>query len=242
MIVSDKYQFVIACPTKTGTNTLRAVVQKWKRQGGSANVLDLLTNEQSTRHRIAPPPGKEDYTRYIMVRDPAARLVSMYEYLRRKEWEWCAKVILDTEFSQGREAAWLYMLDMIIAVRNSEGYFDDGRRKWHGIRPYMWTDRLSEMEEYLAGYEPVGNHLAWHDSSVTALQLEDLDAAWADVLVGHDVEEDWLWDVTFPHRNASPVEGRLFDTVSQYLAVHGASSKVMEIVGPDDEFYGVIDW
>lgn len=238
MLVSDKYRFIIACPTKTGTNSLRAVVEKWKRSGGDVRVLNLLSGEDSTRHRIAPPPGKESYTRYMMVRNPVERLVSMYEYLRRKEWEWSAKEILRVEADKGREAAWVHMLEIIMLYRDSDGYFDAGRRKHHGIRPYMWTDRLSEMEDYLTGIDLNGSELPWYHADVRAFELEDVGAAWDQLLADHDVEEDALWDVVFPHRNSSPADGRLFGDAAAYLEVDGASDLVDEVVGRDMRWYG----
>jgi hypothetical protein len=235
MLVSDKYGFVIAMPTKTGTNSVRAIVEKWKRAGGSPRVLDLLTGEKATRHRIAPPPGKEDYTRYMLVRNPQARLVSMYEYLRRKEWEWSAKDLLHREAHYGREDAWLQLLRIINAVRAADGYEDPGRRAAHGKRPYMWTDTLSEMLDYMGGVDIDGSKLPWHTwDDAKPLMLEDLESEWGDLLVREGVDEDGLYDLAVSHRNATPGEDKLFSGTAAYWEVDGASSLFAEYWAQED--------
>lgn len=235
MIVSRKYDFVIACPTKTGTNTMRALVESWLRKGGSPSVLTLLTGEKRTRHRVAPPTGRETSTRYILTRDDRSRLVSMYEYLRRKEWEWSAKDILHNEAHYGREEAWIRFLRVIAATRQSKNYFAGGRRHVHGSRPYMWTDLMEELVSYMDGYDVDGSHLPWYGTSVLPsqdtrrLDLATLEDDWKGLLADLEVEEDELWDLTIPHRNASPVEDRLFSSSAAYWEVDGASALLGEI-------------
>lgn len=245
MLVSDKYKFIIACPTKTGTNSMRAIVEKHRRAGGSADVLDLLTGEATTRHRIAPPPGKEKYTRFMMVREPRARLVSMYEYLRRKDWEWSSKLITQAEQMEGRrEVGWLRMLGIIAEGRAEPDYFDGGLRGAHGSRPWMWTDRQSEMLRFLYGRDMDGERLPWYHGRAwdmtKAIQLELLASHWGHLLRSFDVEEDHLYTVAIPHRNSTDKGSKLFESVDQYLSVPGASSLVDYILGDDAEELGYI--
>lgn len=93
MITSDA-GFVIATPTKCGTTTLEEMCRR--HRGGRAYPglpsFRIMDWEQPRRqHRMALPAigsgdtGWEawgDYDRYLMVRDPYARYVSVYEYLR----------------------------------------------------------------------------------------------------------------------------------------------------------------
>lgn len=245
MLISKKYRFIIACPTKTGTNTMRAIVEKFKRGGGSPNVLTLLTGEASTRHRIAPPPGLDDYTRFMMVREPQARLVSMYEYLRRKDWEWKAKDIIQAEKGGGREAGWLRMLGLIAEHRALDGYYAGGMRKAHGGRPYMWTDRQSEMLRFLYGTDMDGSHLPWYHNRAwdmtKAIQLEMLPSYWGNILRSFGVQEQELYDIVIPHRNSTDKGSKLFSTTAEYMAVPGASSLAKYCLGDDAEEIGYIN-
>lgn len=233
MIISDKYKFIIACPTKTGTNSMRALPEQWKRRGGSERVLRLLTGERRTRHRVSPPPGCEDYTRYMMWRDDNKRLISMYEYLRRKDWEWCGADIIHNERHYGRAEAWLRFLRVIAATRQADGYFRGGLRGNHGSRPYMWTDTMFELEDYLSGVDVDGSHLPWTQQSVKLISMDDLMPEWTRLLSEEDVggEDDAMFDLTVAHRNSSPSADRLFSDASRYWRVRGACGVFHEIMG-----------
>jgi hypothetical protein len=234
MFVSDKYEFVVAMPTKTGTNSLRAVVDRLKREGVPSSVATLLSGEAQTRHRIAPPPGKEHYDRYMLVRHPVDRLISMYEYLRRKDWEWMAQHILSCEERNGREAAWVYLLEAMLLYRDTDGYFN-GDRKAHGIRPYMWTDTLSEMRDFMSSHSG-----PYTPSDVGVIRLEDVESDWDQVMVAMGVEEDDMYMVQsgVPKRNSTPDGLRLFSTRAEYLAVDGASDLVSAILAGDRWDFG----
>lgn len=233
MLVSQKYQFIVACPTKTGTNSLRAVAEKWKRSGGERHVLDLLTGESRTRHRIAPPAGMEHYRRGILYRPDEERLPSMYEYLRRKDWEWEANSIQFNEKHYGREEAWVRFLRVIAATRQLPGYFSDGMRYVHGSRPYMWTDLMDECVRYFLGVDAGGGKLSWWGSQHEPYRIYTSDFArdWYRFLSLVDVggEDDALYDVPITQRNATPLGGRLFRDPAAYWKVPGASIMLGEI-------------
>lgn len=232
MLVSDKYEFIVAMPTKTGTNSLRAVVEKWRRSGGSGHVLDLLTGEKRTRHRVAPPTGKEHYRRVILWRPEESRLPSMYEYLRRKDWEWAYAFIQHEEGVRGREAAWVEFLRMIAATREADGYFNGGLRGPHGSRPYMWTDTMAECEAYLRGSDLDGSILPWDLDDVDRIRTDHFTEDWHALLssVGVEGEDDALWDVPVTQRNATPVGGRLFNAAGGYWDVPGAYAVLSQIM------------
>lgn len=92
MITSDGPlgRFVIATPTKCGTTTLEEMARRHgggrvSRGGVEVPSFAIYTGEHPRRqHRMALPVDDEwlDAERYIMVRNPFARYVSMYEYLK----------------------------------------------------------------------------------------------------------------------------------------------------------------
>lgn len=230
MLVSDKYKFIIACPTKTGTNSMRALAEQAKRAGLSERVLTLLTGEKRTRHRVSPPTGKEDYMRFMMWRNDKDRLVSMYEYLRRKDWEWSAGDILRNEAHYGREEAWIRFLRLIAATRQADGYFAGGRRGVHGSRPYMWTDLIDECAIYLGGEDADGSSLPWWEvHEPRLLNMDDLQSDWNGLLLDLEVEEDEMFELSVVHRNATPADDRLFSDRAAYWSVDGASRLFAEI-------------
>lgn len=239
MIVSQKYEFIIACPTKTGTTSMNGMVKSWLRSGGSSYVLNVVSGLSSTKHRIAPPPGMESFDRYMLVRDPHIRMVSMYEWLRRKpQDEPIGRMILEAEERHGRRhggaAGWMRLLEAIALIRESNGYFADGQRKFHGVRPFMWTDTQSELLEYLGGMDAGGCSLPWAGDDPMPLQLEDFDREWGELLSERDVEEDALYELEFPHRNHTKVERRLFQSVGEYWKVRGARGYEDRVFSPGD--------
>lgn len=236
MIVSDKYKFIIANPPKTGTTSLHGLVDGWAKKGGDPAVLSHLRGETITRHRLAPPWGKEHYARYMVVRHPVARLASMYEFfrLRKRDAKWIAPDIQRWEATVGREAAWVEFLRRLVEIRNGEGYMDAGRRGVHGINPYMWVDSQTEMADYMRGLDIDGSRLSFARGRVRLLYLEKFNAGFGALCVRHGVRESL--SVGLPRRNAVPDDERLFPAWQQYLMVEGAPGLVRELIG--DEDYG----
>lgn len=235
MIVSDKYQFIIANPPKTGTTSLHGLVDKWVHGGGDPAVLGHLRGEKITRHRLAPPEGKEHYARYMMARDPRGRLTSMYEFfrLRTTDQKWIAPLIQEVEAEQGREKAWLWTLKWLLSYREEDGYFDGGLRGVHGIQPYMWTDNQLELLQYMEGWDINNAHLPWWSRGVRVrpLLLENFWGCWGDLLRRHGVEEPELCAAVLPRRNAVPDSERLFGDGASYWMVPGALGLLEDLCG-----------
>lgn len=236
MIISEKYGFVIANPPKTGTTSLHAVVDKWLGMGGSKRVLCHLRGEKRTRHRLAPPKDMQDAKRYMMSRDPRTRLTSVYEFLRLRttDQRWIAPQIQAIEDRQGREAAWLWLLKCIVEIRSSEGYGEGGRRGVHGSQPFMWCDTQMEMLEYMGGFDIDGTRLPYPQIDADPLLMETFHEGWVQMMTEFQVDEDELWDVQLPRRNAVPDRERLFGDAAAYWEVPGASRLLEQIMGGPD--------
>lgn len=232
MLVSDKYGFIIATPTKCGTTSLQGLVTQWNRLGGDERVLRMLRGESETKHRMAPGEGLEGYDRWFVSRYWKTRLPSMYEWLRRKPVdEEIGRSILRAEEAGGREAGWLRFLTILRDTRLQPGYFDGGKRKFGARRPYMWTDTLEELSEYLAGVDADGTFLPWYreDGYTRMLNVESLQEDWCHLLDSYDVDEDSLYDdLDVKQLNSTRAEARLFDTPAAYWDVSGASLLVVE--------------
>lgn len=90
MIVGDtgSTRFVIATPTKTGTTTLEECARRHaggriSRGGVWKPDFRIMDWEKPRRqHRMVPPEGWENARRYMTVRNPFTRWVSVYEYLK----------------------------------------------------------------------------------------------------------------------------------------------------------------
>lgn len=77
MLVGPDY--VIASPTKTGTKSLVTLARSRPELG-----LRYVPNG----HRMHAPAGCAHFTRHLIVRNPYARLASIYDYLRRRVGDW----------------------------------------------------------------------------------------------------------------------------------------------------------
>jgi hypothetical protein len=173
MLVSHEYKFIVALPTKCGTNSMRNMGLKHARDVSAAELQELPI----LRHRMDVPEGCEDYKRAMVVRNPMSRLVSMYEYLRRHSWEWRYPDLIQWEHSLGRAGAWTKFLEMLLEEQQLAALKPYGKRKIHGRRPYIWTDRMVELARFLGGTE-TGQSFPWPAAEVEFLRLEDLAADW----------------------------------------------------------------
>ena len=217
MLVSDKYGFIIATPVKTGTTTLLGMAEAWRKQGGSSRVLRALTGDPVTKHRMAPPDGRWAYDRYMTVRDPATRLPSMYEWMRK--WPHPAalhNVIVDAEERKGeRRYGWREFVRAICVIRQADGYHDGGKRRKGTRQPYMWTDTQEEHFNYLWGIDADDVMLDWYqEDEPGVLHTEDLSGDWQELLVRYEVAEDALYELKVPHLNKS--KDRLADSGATY--------------------------
>lgn len=228
MLISHKYGFIIATPVKTGTTTLLGMAQSWTRNGGDIRIIQALTGDPVTKHRMCPPDGCEDYRRYMTVRDPYTRLPSMYEWMRK--WPHPSSLhnaIWDAEQRNGERApGWVAFIRAIAAIREPEEYAHGGVRRKGTRQPYMWTDNQVEHFNYLWGMDVDGSHLPWYrEEEPGELPVESLMAAWHQVLTEHEVDEDDLFELKVPHLNRS--RDRLASSALGYWNLLGEEERDM---------------
>lgn len=157
MIISEATKTLIATPTKCGTTTLEAVARRSEREGDGAvlRVLDEPDPNDTRRrqHRMCPPPGKEDWTRLLLVRNPYDRLTSIYEYLRAPAnySQWGARRVQGREWPGERGALshppmsfrkFLFWLELEHATL-AEDFRDWGASRSYRS-PWVWTDTLKD--------------------------------------------------------------------------------------------------
>ena len=231
MLISHKHEFIVGLPTKCGTNSMRNMAINYNKRG---THWDELYEIKELRHRMDIPVEYEHYTRAIVVRNPFARVVSMYEYLRRHSWEWKNKDILEAESRLGRRKAWTWFLNMLVdeqVIAAEKDAIGDGywRRKVHGRRPYIWTDTMSQLMRFMGGSEP-GVEFPWEQAPVTQLRLEHLNRDWS--LFTRSL--GWQ-DAPMPKRNnATRGEDKLHsDGVSEYFATEHNRHLGLLFVGED---------
>jgi hypothetical protein len=79
VIIDHNEEVVIATPTKCGKTSLESMVKREAKRGvGRLNGLVVVRPGQ---HRLDCPAEAEGYKRYMMVRNPWARLVSTWSFL-----------------------------------------------------------------------------------------------------------------------------------------------------------------
>lgn len=77
--------FIIATPTKCGTTTLEEMCRRHRggrAQPGLPSFRIMDWEKPRRQHRMALPDGWGNADRYLMVRNPYTRYMSMFEYLR----------------------------------------------------------------------------------------------------------------------------------------------------------------
>jgi hypothetical protein len=190
--------YVIGTPTKCGTTTLEACAHRHERQNAldadSFRVMDW--DSPRRQHRMCLPPAVTDHAahlgnedgredpdypnewldadRYLLVRNPYTRYMSVYTYLSApanySQWgarlvqgrEWGGHdpdLVIDTDPMTFEE-----FLRFLAAQRaiNSEpkwnarrGPLNDGRAY---RSPWVWTDSLTDSHEFLASQQCGGCH------------------------------------------------------------------------------------
>jgi hypothetical protein len=178
MITSDR-GFIIATPTKCGTTTLEEMCRR--HRGGRAQPglpsFRIMDWEQPRRqHRMALPEREEhdglvgswgDADRFLMVRSPMARYVSMYEYLRAPHnySKFGAREIQGDEW-RGREMGRVSRAGKPLTFERFLHFIADARvwysdRRWSKRRgdltdpfayrsPWVWLDSLADSAHHLA--------------------------------------------------------------------------------------------
>lgn len=242
MLISDKYEFIIATPVKTGTTSLQSLAMSWLRRDGDPHVLRLMSGHggETTKHRMCPPHGLEHYTRYMTVRNPFTRVPSMYEWMRK--WPHPSvlhNTIHDAESTGDRVSGWVAFVNRLESLRSADSYREGGQRRQGANQPFMWTDTQIEHLCYLMGMDADGSTLPWfRESDVVTLSTEDLSNEWQMLLRMHGVEERDLASLEMPHANRS--KSRLFDTADEYWRqIDMRSSQVfMSALHSDAHWFG----
>lgn len=259
MLISDEHMFLVALPTKCGTNSMRNMAAAWERDGGNPLVLREIP---ALRHRMDVPAGCEDYRRAIIVRNPYDRLVSAFQYLLHHANEWKTSELnhrLEAEFDGDDRklfAWWLRDLREERERANAKRARLDRTSALlaasHGRRPYIWTDRLSELSLHFGGYDitqPVSfpkdrvvrrAHGMWSVQTVHFLKLENLHRDWHRFLRTAGVRGG-IDGLDVPHHNRASVRSSVYGVGGSYTSWYknkGIRSLANELVGQDPELYG----
>lgn len=171
---TERGQYIIATPTKCGMTTLKEMARR--HAGGRhapavPNFRQANWEEPSRDHRMSIPlDGAEGWgtaDRWMLVRHPFARWVSIYEYLRlaRNYSQWNARRVQGWAWPNNgtHHNPWRFQepmnfgefLNMIVEERTflftqkayaRRGYFTDARAY---RSPWIWTDTLWESYNYL---------------------------------------------------------------------------------------------
>lgn len=160
-------RFIIATPTKCGTTTLEEMCRRHRggRAGEPVDTFRIMDWEKPRRqHGMVPPEGWDAAARFIMVRNPYDRWVSVYEYLLNPAnySKWGAKEIQGSQW----RGKWAYgeqqrlgsrppmnFLQFVEFVIQSRREYASGRWAnkrgpflvpFHYRSPWVWLDRLDE--------------------------------------------------------------------------------------------------
>jgi hypothetical protein len=129
MLVSEIHDFIIFTPTKTGTFSWEAAMRKYPAE----------VQWVKPRHKLTPPVWMSaPETRYMLVRNPYSRLVSVWWYLGyigNSKSQWGHRYVMHQNFSQ--------FLPWFEAQRELVEH-----RLWiQGRAPHMWTKSLTQCAE-----------------------------------------------------------------------------------------------
>lgn len=195
MLISHEHEFILALPTKCGTISMRDMAFKWVRDGGDPDVLQELPK---LRHRMDVPAGCEDYRRFIMVRNPHARLVSSFLYILTHANEWKTDELnrrLQNDYNGNQRLLFKWWCRMLLDER--ERVAGRSRMPYHGKRPYIWTDRLTEVRAFLGGEHADSG---WPDREVGVVRIERVHRDWHRLLRECGVQGG-IAGLEVPHHN-----------------------------------------
>lgn len=201
-------QYIIATPTKCGMTTLKEMARR--HAGGRhapavPNFRQANWEEPSRDHRMSIPLDGENgwgtADRWMLVRHPFARWVSIYEYLRlaRNYSQWNARRIQGWAWpnNESHHNPWRFQepmnygefLNMIVQERAAlftqkafkrRGYFTEARAY---RSPWIWTDTLWESYNFLRD-QPTRGLLGPHRGGPAwegEIQLLHVETLWDDL-------------------------------------------------------------
>ena len=193
--VTDKGAFIIGTPTKCATTTIEALARRHVRNNDGAVDFRLMDWDAPRRqHRMALPPPCDwvaDWRaarRYLLVRNPYRRYMSVYEYLRAPQnySQWGARAVQGREWPGLAENAWgdddpmtfgeflLWIADTRRELERrgavKRGELTEGRAY---RSPWVWTDSLADSLAHLTAQPAAVG--AKKKSSVSLIRLENLE-------------------------------------------------------------------
>lgn len=208
-MITSKGKFIIATPTKCGTTTLEELARRHAggriSRGGVWDESFRIMDWEAPRrqHRMALPPdrgvseGWGNVDRYVVVRNPYLRYLSIYMYLKepRNFSQWGAREVQGCNWpgqSNYRLAhepmcfeTFLQWLVDKRAEYSSAGLMGKRRGAVYEGRayrsPWVWLDPLPRSVWFLASQS------GSQQGRVSLLRLENLEADLGEVLDGHDV-------------------------------------------------------
>lgn len=168
--VDGEPKAIIATPTKCATTTMEAVARRHMRraeqiEGVDSGWLRLMDWDSPRRqHRMALPPnrGAENWAeadRWLLVRNPYKRYMSVYEYLRSPQnySQWGARWVQGREWPGLADGPWRKLKPMTFKV--FLGWLADQRENgperpdWTEggayRSPWVWTDSLDDSKWFL---------------------------------------------------------------------------------------------
>lgn len=170
MLISFKHKLIIATPTKTGTTSLETAVKAHVKHGGKA--IQIVDWESPRRqHRMCLPEhvgyGRDIdlYARYIVLRNPYSRWLSVFKHLSRPGWnQWAARQIQRGQWTgaygpgkpsklpryAGAPMRFDEFLVFVAEQRALMAYKRPPLNSGSAYRaPWVWIDRLDESWRFL---------------------------------------------------------------------------------------------
>ena len=203
-MITSEAGFLIATPTKCGTTTMEAIAKRHMRTAGADGDLFRIMDWDSPRrqHRMALPPevdsdtffGMRDHgggehewgevQRYLFVRNPYTRYMSVYTYLSAPAnySQWGAREIQGNEWGGHDKSKMLkrpkmdfetflyWLADQRAKKPKNRGELTEGRAY---RSPWVWTDSLSFSLDALRSQPG-----AAQEQDVEFLRLENV---WSDL-------------------------------------------------------------
>lgn len=192
----DRENFVIATPTKCGASTVDRLSERYgggrvsrggeqlpgflKAGGPCANDTTFLVGPRR-KHRMTIPIGFEDAPRYLVVRNPFARYLSMYTYLRMPSMysQWGSR-----EVNRGEWGGWAMGRNgfpgdpmsfdefLLFLAQERSDWVQNNRRdsvlQTRAYRsPWVWLDSLCDSARFLS------DQPGWSSGEVRLIRLED---------------------------------------------------------------------
>jgi hypothetical protein len=144
VIVDHEAKIIIATPTKCGTKSCESIARTLGRKDRMVEVV------RPGIHRLDVPYGAAGYTRYMMVRNPWARLLSTWSFLgnpiSKSEYEPLRAAAADLPF-----AKWLGVWTRERAAYGDSWRTETAKRLWSA--PARWVMTLGECAQV---WEPKG--------------------------------------------------------------------------------------